>query len=150
MSTIQWLRDIHIIFRPKLTSNYIQEVSGSSNSKYVRTKFHLERQFSRHFTKKQFLPQNQQLKSETLDVWKITILAWVSRSMRDFCHEAPLFLRVLTLSRYRITHSSKKNLRKYLFYETLFNSYLLLLFTRTFMGLYCFSLNVATDCHVLT
>ena len=36
-------------------------------------------------------------------------------SMRDFCHEASPFLRVLTWSRYRVTHSLKTDILKQVF-----------------------------------
>ena len=36
-------------------------------------------------------------------------------SMRDFCHEASPFLRVLTWSRYRVTYSLKTDILKQVF-----------------------------------
>ena len=36
-------------------------------------------------------------------------------SMRDFCHEASPFLRVLTWSRYRVMHSLKTDILKQVF-----------------------------------
>ena len=72
-------------------------------------------------------------------------------SMRDFCHEASPFLRVLTWSRYRVTHSLKTDILKQVFIlRNSFNSHLLLFFTSFFAELYCFLLNEVTDCHALT
>ena len=71
--------------------------------------------------------------------------------MRDFCHEASPFLRVLTWSRYRVTHSLKTDILKQVF--ILRNSFQLaftFVFHKFLCGILLFLANEVTDCHALT
>ena len=64
--------------------------------------------------------------------------------MRDFCHEAPSFLRVLTRCLPISGHAlvkQKKILKQVFILQNSFNSYLLLFFTCFFVELFCFLLN---------